>query len=156
MARITCRTPSTGKSLILTQSDVSDSFITLIEAPDFSIPDTSNKFTERDSADNTRAIRPGEIFFLTPMACKNKSTDSDLWLDTVLVTEGGDSIEFGRIEVPAGDTGFVPLQGRSIVKRSPAAAQNGDRIQIKAQVANKFDVWVSAEEKLASEHTGVE
>ena len=155
MARITCRTPSTGKTLKILKADVPTSYTTISEAPDFSVSDTSNKFTARDSADNTRAIRPGEIFFLTPIACKNKKTTTQT-MDTRLISEDGIIIELGRIEVPAGDTGFVPVQGRSLLKRTPAAAQNGDRLQIKASVDSAFDIWISAEEKLSSEHIGVQ
>lgn len=156
MPRITCRTPSTGRSLRLVYKDVpSSSYVTLVEAPDFSVPDTSIKFAQRDSADETRAIRPGEIFFLTPMAAKNKDV-ATRWIDTRLVTEDGVVIELGRVEVPAGDTAFIPLQGRSILKRTPAAAQSGDKIEMISEVDSAFDVWVSAEEKLSSEHSGVE
>lgn len=153
MARITCRTPSTGKPLRIALNDVPNTFTTIAEAPDFSVPDTSNKFTDRDPLDATRAIRPGEVFFLTPLAAKNK-TATERWIDVQLVTEGGVTYEFGRISVPAYDTAFIPMQGRSLFKRDDLAA-NGDRIQVRAETATTFDVWSAAEEKLASEHTGV-
>lgn len=153
MARITCRTPSTGKPLRIAQSNVSNTFIAIAEAPDFSVPDASTKFSERDPVDASRAIRPGEIFFLTPLAAKNKDVE-DRWIEVVLVTEDSDTIEVGRIEVPAGDTAFIPLQGRSLFKR---VANNvvGDTIQVRAEVSDVFDVWAAAEEKLSSEHSGV-
>jgi hypothetical protein len=153
MARITCRTPSTGKPIRVSQVDVNSSYTTVAEAPDFSLPDTSNKFIERDPTDETRAIRPGEIFFLTPLAAKNKDTVTR-WVEVQLVTEDGITIEFGKVDVPAGDTAYIPLQGRSLFKRDPNAA-NGDRIQVRAEVANIFDAWASAEEKLSNEHAGV-
>jgi len=128
---------------------------TLAEAPDFSIPDTSNKFEFRDSADPTRAIRPGEIFFLTPMAAKNKDTVTR-YLETRLVQEDGIIVEFGKVEVPAGDTMFIPIQGRSILKRNLYGDVTGDVIQVRAEVDSAFDVWIAADEKLSSEHTGVE
>lgn len=154
MARITCRTPSTGKPIRVTYEDVPTSYVTVAEAPDFSVPDTSNKYAERDPVDDTRAIRPGEIFFLTPLASKNKDTVTR-WIEVQLVAEDGFVIELGRTEVPAGDTAFIPLQGRSLIKRLPNATY-GDRLQIRAEVENVFDVWSSAEEKLSSEHVGVE
>ena len=155
MARITCRTPSTGKSLKILKADVPTTYTTIAEAPDFSVPDTSNKFTARDSADTTRAIRPGEVFFLTPMACRNKTATVQK-LTTRLVSEDGIIIELGEIEVPAYDTGFVPVQGRSLLKRTPHGNVNGDRLQIKAQADSSFDIWLSGEEKLSAEHTGVQ
>lgn len=153
MSRITCRTPSTGKPLRVSLANVGATYSTVSEAPDFSVPDTSSKFADRDPVDTTRAIRPGEIFFLTPMAAKNKDT-SPRWIETQLITEDGITIQLGRIEVPAGDTAFIPMQGRSLFKRLPAATY-GDRLQVRAEVGNVFDVWAAAEEKLSSEHSGV-
>jgi hypothetical protein len=153
MARITCRTPSTGKTIKVALANVPNTYTTIAEAVDFSLPDTSNKFVERDPLDSTRAIRPGELFFLSPLSAKNKDTVKR-WIDTVLFTEDGLTIELGRIEVPAGDTAFIPVQGRSLLKRLPSAA-HGDRLQVRAEVANIFDVWAAAEEKLSSEHSGV-
>lgn len=153
MARITCRTPSTGKPLRIAQSNVSNTFVTIAEAPDFSVPDPSTKFPERDPLDAARAIRPGEIFFLTPLAAKNKD-DNDRWIEVVLVTEDSEIIEVGKVEVPAGDTAFIPMQGRSLFKRVANNAV-GDTIQIRAEISDVFDVWAAAEEKLSSEHSGV-
>lgn len=154
MARITCRTPSTGKGISVVKADVPTTYTTIYEAPDFSVPDASEKFDARDSSDSSRAIRPGEIFFLTPLSAKNK-TSTARWLDTRLVMEDGVVIELGRVTVPAGDTAFIPVQGRSLFKRTVGAADNGDRLQVRAEVDSAFDVWSSAEEKLSSEHTGV-
>lgn len=154
MTRIICRTPSTGKPIRVIYEGVSTVYTTVAEAPDFSIPDTSNKFDERDPTDTSRAIRPGEVFFLTPMSARNKDTVTR-WVETRLITEDGYTIELGRIDVPAGDTVFIPTQGRSLLKRLPNAT-NGDRLQIRAEVIGIFDVWAAAEEKLSSEHIGVE
>lgn len=153
MARIVCRTPSTGKPIRIVLSDVSASFVTIAEAPDFSVPDTSNKFVERDPNDSTRAIRPGEIFFLTPIAARNKDS-ADRWIEVKLVTEENDTIEVGKVEVPAGDTAFIPVQGRSLLKRIANNA-TGDTLQVRAEVPNVFDIWVAGEEKLSGEHSGV-
>jgi hypothetical protein len=154
MSRITCRTPSTGKPLRISQANVSTSYETIAEAPDFSVPDASIKYSERDPLNADRAIRPGEVFFLTPLSARNNS-GSTAWIETQLYTEGNIAINFGRVSVPAGDTVFIPLQGRSLFKRDPDAP-NGDRLQVRAESLNTFDVWAAAEEKLSSEHTGVE
>ena len=153
MARITCKTPSTGKSIIVSQANVSTTFTTIAEAPDFSVPDPSENYTTRDLVDNNRAIRPGEVFFVTPLAAKNKS-GSVQWIEIQLYTEANSAIEFGRLDVPPGDTAFIPIQGRSLFKRD-ANGVNGDRIQVRAQSNNVFDVWAAAEEKLSAEHIGV-
>ena len=154
MTRIVCRTPSTGKSIRISYNNIPADFVTVVEAPDFSISDTTNKFTERDPTDSTRAIRPGEIFFLTPMSAINKDTIAR-WVETRLISEDGITVEFGKIEVPPGDTVFIPTQGRSLLKRLPNATY-GDRLQIRAETAGIFDIWAAAEEKLSSEHIGVE
>ena len=154
MSRITCRTPSTGKTLRITVRNVSASLTTIAEAPDFSIPDPSERFEDRDPVDATRAIRPGEIFFLTPMAVKNKGLQTES-IEIYLLTEDGIDLMIGKLDIPAGDTGFVPLQGRSLLKRNPDG-DNGDRIRIKASTADVLDIWIGAEEKLSNEHIGVE
>jgi hypothetical protein len=154
MSRIKCRTPSTGKPIRVALSDVSNTYVSVAEAPDFSVPDASSKFPVRDPLDLGRAIRPGEIFFLTPMSAKNKDTVTR-WIETRLVTEDLIEIELGRIEVPAGDTAFIPLQGRSLFKRTANNA-SGDTLEVRAELNDIFDIWAAAEEKLSSEHSGIE
>lgn len=154
MARITCRTPSTGKPLSIRLKDVGTNFTDIAESPDFSVPDTSSKFSIRDPNDPSRAIRPGEVFFLTPLSAKNRDTVTR-WIELQLVTEDGIIIEVARVLVPRNDTAFIPLQGRSLFKRDPNTI-NGDRIQIRSEIENVFDVWASAEERLSNEHIGVE
>jgi hypothetical protein len=154
MARIKCRTPSTGKPLTISVSDVSTSHVTIVEAPDFSVPDAAGNFTIRDPLDAARTIKPGEVFFLTPLSARNKTANT-AWIETRLRTEANVNIELGRVSVPAGDTVFIPLQGRSLLKRDANNA-NGDIIQVRAETSNTFDIWISAEEKLSSEHVGVE
>ena len=153
MARITCKTPSTGKSILVTFEDVGTGYTTIVESPDFSVPDPSEAYTTRDPTDTTRAIRPGEIFFVTPLSAKNK-TGTTTWIEVKVLTEAGVSVDFGRVKVPAYDTAFIPLQGRSLFKRD-AEGSNGDRIQVRAETADVFDVWAAAEEKLSAEHIGV-
>jgi hypothetical protein len=154
MARIKCRTPSTGKPLSIRLDNVSTTYVTIAEAPDFSVPDAAGNFPVRDPVDSTRTIKPGEVFFLTPMSARNKSANT-AWIEVELYTESNVSVNFGRTRVPAGDTTFIPLQGRSLLKRDANTA-NGDIIQVRSQTANTFDIWVAAEEKLSSEHIGVE
>jgi hypothetical protein len=153
VSRITCKTPSTGKSFIVSQANVSTTFTTIAEAPDFSVPDPSENYATRDPLDNNRAIRPGEVFFVTPLAAKNKSA-SVVWVEIRLFTEANTAIDFGRVAVPPGDTAFIPIQGRSLFKRI-ANGTNGDRLQVRAETDNIFDVWSAAEEKLSAEHIGV-
>lgn len=152
--RIKCKTPSTGRPVNLTAVNLGTDWTTLAEAPDFSVPDTSQAFAARDPLDATRAIRPGEIFFITPLFARNK-TDQGCWIEVRLLLESGVAIECpGRLYVPGRDTALAPMQGRSLVKRVTSGA-NGDRLQVRAEVAARLDLWVSGEEKLSSEHIGV-
>ena len=153
MARITCKTPSTGKSILVAVENVSTSYVGIAEAPDFSVPDPSEAYSVRDPTDATRAIRPGEIFFVSPLSAKNK-TNATAWIEVRVLTEAGVPVDFGRVKVPAYDTAFIPLQGRSLFKRNPNGLY-GDQIQVQAQYADTFDVWAAAEEKLSAEHIGV-
>lgn len=153
MTRITCKTPSTGKAIIVSAANVTTTFTTIAEAPDFSVPDPSQTYTSRDPLDDGRAIRPGEVFFVTPLTAKNKSAGL-AWIEVQYISESNTTIEFGKVTVSPGDTAFIPIQGRSIFKRI-AAGTNGDRIQIRAEANNIFDVWAAAEEKLSAEHFGV-
>lgn len=154
MARITCRTPSTGRPIHVVSNNITTTFQEIAEAPDFSVPDTSNRFPIRDPLDNTRAVRPGEIFFLTPLAIKNKDTQTR-WVEVRLVTEDNVTIEVAKVYIPKEDTAFIPLQGRSIFKRLPNAV-NGDRVLIRGEVDGVFDAWATGEQKLSNEHIGEE
>lgn len=154
MSRVICKTPSTGRPINLTVANLSASWVTLAEAPDFSVPDASNIFSARDPLDNNRAIRAGEIFFMTPIYARNK-TALDCWIEVRLITESGEVVECpGRMTVPGGDTALVPVQGRSLVKRG-ATNTLGDRLQARAQTPLALDLWATAEEKPSAEHIGV-
>lgn len=155
MARITCRQPSTGKPINVRYENVGTTFVTIAEAPDFSVPDPSgSSYTDRDPLDSSRGIAAGEIFFLTPLMAKNKTAGTRI-IEVRLISESGAINDaFGAIKVPAGETVTIPLQGRSLIKRV-AAGTNGDRLQVKADAANAFDVWASANEQASAEHVGV-
>ena len=154
MARVTCKAASSGRPLQITLVDVPTSFTTIADAPDFSVPDPSQSFPVRDPLDATRAVRAGEIFMVTPLAVHNKTAAAS-WIEVQLVTEAGVTVlSPGRVTVPANETALIPVQGRSLVKRSASAtaAASGDRLQLRAQFAGVFDVWASAEERLSAEH----
>jgi hypothetical protein len=159
MSRIVCRTPSTGLPETLYLVDVPATMTTLdggltgADAPDYSVPDPSNQYEVRDPSDPTRAILPGQIFFLTPLSVTNK-TASDETLDVQIVLEGGNTIiSLGTVVVPAFDTAYVPLNGRSLLKFD-ANSVNGDQLQVSASTANVFDVVISGDLSPASQNLG--
>ncbi len=155
MTRIYCRTPSTGYPENIILANVPNTFTTipLADAPDYSVPDPSDQYQVRDPLDPTRAILPGQIFFLTPLSATNKSIVEE-WIDCQLLTQTGTIINFGRAYVPAGDTAYIPLQGRSLLKRDPVIS-NGDRLQVRASSSSAFDIWAAAELSPASQNLGV-
>ena len=153
MARIICKTPSTGRAISVNRLNVPVAATTIAEAPDFSVPDTSLTFTDRDPTDAGRAIRPGEIFFLTPVYARNKSAVTAT-ITVQIVTEAAVTLSLAVISVPAGETMAIPVQGLSLLKRDPAGTV-GDRLRVTASAISTFDIIGSAEEKLSSEHIGV-
>lgn len=155
MTRIYCRTPSTGypENIILAGVPATFTTIPLANAPDYSVPDPSDQYEVRDPLDPTRAILPGQIFFLTPLSATNNNATEE-WIDCQLVTQDGTIIDFGRAIVPAGDTAYIPLQGRSLLKRDPDIT-DGDQLQVRASTPDIFDVWAAAELSPASQNLGV-
>lgn len=153
MARITCRTPSTARPLAVAQTNVATGWVTVAEAPDFSVPDTQQVYPARDPADNGRGIRPGEVFFLTPVKARNKSSDT-AWIEAQIVREGGTAIMLDRIDVPPGETVQIVTQGLSLMKRAAEGA-TGDRLQIRAETSATFDIFGAAQERPSAEHIGV-
>jgi hypothetical protein len=177
-SRIYCKTPSTGTVQNFTFPPLGsltlpiNQWITIARARDFSVPDARQVYADRDPIDITRGIRPGEIFFITPVFVAN--TDD---LATVAVSrkievrilledaEGGRSEDGrsilcpGKMLVPPGDTAMVPVQGRSLLKRTSTSIV-GDQLQIKiyrigtteTSTSNIY-IWASSEEKPSAEHT---
>jgi hypothetical protein len=158
MSRIVCRTPSTGFAETLYLIDVPVTMTTLIggltgaDAPDYSVPDPSNQYEVRDPSDPTRAILPGQIFFLTPISATNKS-GSEETIDVQIVLENGNVISLGTAVVPANDTAYIPINGRSLLKLD-ANSVNGDQLQVSASTGNVFDVIVSGDLSPASQNLG--
>ena len=159
MTRITCRQPSTGKPVSVSNTTIGTDWINIAEAPDFSVPDASRSTypNRRDPADapGSRGIAAGELFFLTPLVAKNITAGTD-WIEVRFRPEGGvaNNDAFGRITVPAGESVAIPIQGRSLVKRDYLSA-NGDIIYVRAGNTTSFHVWSSANEQASAEHVGV-
>jgi hypothetical protein len=153
--RIYCRTPSTGYPENLVLANVPNTFTTIpgANAPDYSVPDPSNQYEKRDPLFPERAILPGQIFFLTPLAITNKTSNQES-LTVRLVQQDGIIINFGTAVVPAYDTAYIPLNGRSLLKRDPLI-DNGDQLQVTATAPDAFDVWTSADLSPASQNIGV-
>lgn len=151
MPRLNVRTPSPGKALQISKQSALASFTTILDPPDFSIPDPSiTPGLARDPLDGTRAIVPGEIYITTPLMVHNRHT-SALWFEVRLLAEGGDQVRLGQFTIPAGETTQIPLQGFTCIKRVPAGTF-GDLLQVRAQSPALIDFWGSAVERRSSEH----
>jgi hypothetical protein len=142
--------------LNLIYPDVTTSYVTipLANAPDYSVPDPSEIYPVRDPNFPSRAILPGEIFFLTPLSAVNKS-DEEQWIEVIFLTQDDITIAAGRAVIPARDTAYIPLQGRSLLKTATEEPADGDRIQVRASAVDVIDVWVAADESPASQNIGV-
>lgn len=156
MARIRCKTPSTGTIRNYTLRDIVttgiDDWVTIAEASDFSVPDARRVYGSRDPDDAGRGIRPGELFFMTPIFVRNIGV-AVCEIDVRLILEDGTSIACpGKMVIPPEDTALVPVQGRSLLKRDYQTTV-GDKLQIRANIDNAIEVWATAEEKPSAEHT---
>lgn len=165
--RIRCKTPSTGKIINLTiprtgmltidasttpRSDNAEWEI-FAQAPEFSVPDPRRQYPNRDT-DDSRAIRPGELFFMTPVFVRNTNdiNTDPIVIEVEFVHEFGMRVACpGRMVIPGGDTAMVPVQGRSLVKRDPENF-HGDCLRIKAYGPG-LELWASVEIKPSAEHT---
>ena len=153
MTRITCRTPASAKPIWIERVNLGTAWVTVAEAPDFSIPDSQNQYPDRDPLDATRAIRPGEVFFLTPVKARNKTANTS-WIEARIVRETGATLLLERITVPANDSVQIIVQGLSLLKRLPSGT-DGDVLQFRSEAANAFDLTGMAQERLSEEHIGV-
>jgi hypothetical protein len=141
-------------NLIYPNVTTSYATIPLANAPDYSVPDPSEVYSERDPDFPSRAIIPGEIFFLTPLSAVNKS-DAEQWVEVILLTQDGTTVAVGRAVIPARDTAYIPLQGRSLLKTATEEPADGDRLRVRASAVDVIDVWVAADESPASQNIGV-
>ncbi len=157
MARILTDRPSSGKSVLLFVPATSNSgfvstvFTTLIEAPDFSVPDEGDPGSIPDPSDSSRVLAPGEVAFRAPLAVTN-TTSTTRWVQLQVLLESGEAIPLtNEVPVPALETLYLPIQGQRLVKYDFGAA-NGGRLQVRAEVGNALRVYGVAAEGGAADH----
>jgi hypothetical protein len=120
----------------------------IAEADDFSIPSTGAGGVTLDPADSSRELRPGELYFETPLHVANNSANS-CWVQLEIIQQGGNSVaglqsfKFAQVIVPANETVMLPIQGLRLLKTNLAALR-GDRLRARAQTAGVLQVWGSA------------
>lgn len=140
MPRISTQQPSTSRPVLIAVKNLQVSFTTIAEAPDYSVPDPTVRWpNERDPADADRRIQPGQALFVTPLFVHNRDTEADHYVLFQIVTQAGDVVEQGRIDIPALETYSHPIAGITLTKTDLSAA-NGDRLQVRASTNNMLDI----------------
>jgi hypothetical protein len=154
MPRIRTDQPSSGKPLQLlipSAGFVPNSWTTLAEAPDYSIPGTGDTGVTLDPVDSGRELRPGEVFLEAPLTCINTDT-SARWVELQIFTQTNHAVPVTpQISIPPKESVYLPIQGLRLLKTS-FAASNGDRLQIRASVGSSIKIIGSAVELEALTH----
>lgn len=154
MPRIRTDQPSSGKPLQLlipSAGFVPNSWTTLAEAPDYSIPGTGDTGVTLDPVDSGRELRPGEVFLEAPLTCINTDT-SARWVELQIFTQANHAVPVTpQISIPPKESVYLPIQGLRLLKTS-FAASNGDRLQIRASVGSSIKIIGSAVELEALTH----
>lgn len=160
MPRINTDQPSSGKPLLLyipsssNSGFVNTTWTTIAEAPDFSIPASGDDGATADPADSGRELRPGQVFFETPLQAVN-TTATTRWVELQMLLQGtgGQAIPITtRVTVPAGESVLLPIQGLRLLKTDLTNTQPGGRLQIQAEVNNAIKVIGTAVELEAETH----
>lgn len=160
MPRLVIETPSSGKSRPLFIPTATNSgfipttWFTLVEANDYSVESQGDPQEVPDPIRAGRIIKPGLIRFLSPLMVSNQ-TSTSRWIELQVLTETGETILLGRIIVPSTETITFPIQGQQLTKFNAAAA-NGGRLQIRAEVANALQCYGSSLESNAPDHIAAE
>ena len=154
MPRIRTDQPSSGKPLQLlipSAGFVPNTFTTLAEAPDFSIPGTGDTGVTLDPADFGRELRPGEVFLEAPLTCINNDTTTR-WVELQILTQSNHAVPVTpQVNIPPKESVYLPIQGLRLLKTT-FSATNGDRLQIRASNGSSIKVIGSAVELEALTH----
>lgn len=155
MPRIRTDQPSSGRPLQLfipSAGFVPNSWTTLAEAPDFSVPGTGDNGVTLDPNDTGRELRPGEVFLEAPLTTINTDTVTR-WVELQILTQTGHAVPVTapQVSIPAKESIYLPIQGLRLLKTN-FSASNGDRLQIRASTGSSIKVVGSAVELEALSH----
>lgn len=156
MTRIRTDQPSSGRPfqlLIPSGGYVPTSFLTIAEAPDFSVPGTGDTGVVLDPSDSGRELRGGEVFLEAPLTCINNDTVAR-WVEVQILTQTNHSIPVTppQLKVPAKEAIYVPIQGLRLLKTNYNSLY-GDRLQIRASSGGALRIIGSAVELEALSHS---
>jgi hypothetical protein len=153
MTRIITAQPGSSVPKPILIPAITVEWMTLLEAPDFSLPDTQLRWPgveNRDPANNLRRIRPGFALIESPLMFNNSGTVSR-WVEIRILSEMEVPVLQARYTVPGGETYPHPAPGQRLLKRT-LASLNGDRLQVRAEVAGVISVTAAASEGAADQH----
>ncbi|WBH17043.1 hypothetical protein [Sphingomonas radiodurans] len=153
MARIITRESAAAKPLRIALAGVPVDWTTILEANDFSVPDTSVRWpgvANRDPANADRRIQPGFALIEAPLMFHNTDV-VERRIDIRILTEDAAEVVQARITIPAGDTYMHPAPGQRLLKLTLASA-SGDRLQVRAEVAGVIHLTAAASEGAAEQH----
>lgn len=155
--RITTDQPSSGKPLQLriplsvNSGYVSTSPTVIAEAPDFSIPGTGQSGVTLDPLDSSRELRPGEIFFESPLYVHNTDVDPCEVYVGIVPEDSSTEVPLFVVDVPPAETVLIPIQGLRLLK-TDYDATDGDRLVVSAERNAELRIHGSASESAAPEH----
>ena len=140
--RIEVFQPATSRPELVVLDAIGTSWETVAEAPDYTVPDETGKWPdERDPADATRRIQPGQTLITTPLFIHNADAQKR-WVEVQVVAEDGTTAKQLRTFIPAGYLFSHPIAGLTLTKFDLTSA-NGARLQVRAEVGGFLSLTAS-------------
>ena len=137
--RITTDQPATSRPQLIAESGIGTGWLTVAEAPDYSVPDTTRRWpNDRDPADDDRRVQPGQALLTTPLFAHNTAADPR-WIEVQVIAEDGTTALIAAVTIPPGDTYSLPCAGMTMTKTQIGTSQGG-RMQVRAEEAGVIDV----------------
>ena len=143
MTRIITDQAATARPQLVTLKDVPTAWTTVLEPNDYSVPDTTGTWPERDPDDDTRRIQPGQALIEAPLLFYNKDTAAPRVVEVQIVTEAGVAVQQVNVSIPPLETYSHPAPGQLLTKRDKDST-SGDRLQVKATEENTIDFTCAA------------
>jgi len=143
MTRINTDQAATARPELVALADIPTGWVTVVEANDYSIPDTTGKWPERDPLDSTRRIQHGQALVEAPLMFYNKDPNTDHLVEVRILTEGGDSIQQLSVRIPPLETYAHPAPGQILTKKQ-IGTTSGDALQVKADASGAIDMTTAA------------
>lgn len=154
MTRIRTNQAATNQPTPITVAGVPTDWTTVLEAPDFSLPDPNERFPDdRDPAETAtdkRRIASGQALLETPLMFHNRDTTSR-WVEIRTIREDGTTVVQAKVTIPPGDTYLHPSPGQTLVKQD-LTSSNGDQLQVRAQSASVVDLIAGASVGMSEKH----